>query len=333
MSHHTPRTDKVLAYLTRVRDGELQLLALVNLDPAGPTGWEVPGGGVDPGETPEVAVLRELHEEAGIDDARIVRKLTTVPWWNSYRDFVQTRHVYELAVDRALEDAWEHTVHGNGGDHGKRFEYRWLPIQYAGALSWGMGEYANLLLSDSREPTARGPAASLPPAIEIADDVRIRLATASDVGPVTAIRNHYIRTTTAIYTDKLDEEMDLWQRLKNADAKRHPLIVAVDHGTVLGYAALAPFDHKCGFVATVEDSIYVHPDHAGRGIGTALMADLLARADAAGHHVVYAQIDSEMHASRALHRKFGFDQVGTLEQVGRKFDRWCDCELWTKRLV
>ncbi|MEM8874786.1 MAG: GNAT family N-acetyltransferase [Planctomycetota bacterium] len=332
MSSSTPRTDKVLAYLTRERGDDLELLAFVNRDADGPTGWEVPGGGVDEGESPEDAVVREVHEEAGLDDARVVRKLTTTPWWNSYRDFVQTRHVYELAVDRDLPNAWQHTVHGDGGDNGKRFAYRWLPVRYAGALAWGMGEYADLLLDNRRKPTTRGPESASHRPVELPGDVKIRPATASDLGAITELRNHYIRTTTAIYTDKPAEEMDLWQRLKTANADRHPLIVAVDHGKVLGYASLSPFDPKPGFATTVEDSIYVAPTHAGQGLGSALMADLIRRAEKAGHHMVYAQIDSQMHASRRLHERFGFEQVGVLKEVGRKFGKWCDCELWAKHL-
>ena len=326
----------MLAYVTRSRDAETQLLVFRNLDETDPGGFEVPGGGVDDGETPEAAVVRELHEESGIADARIVRKLHEYGWWNSYRGRVQQRHVFHLQGGGASPDEWTHTVEGTGGDHGKRFAYRWLDLRHAGVLAWDMGQSVRYLKPRAERSEAPGPPATAPdPGLRCAhpsaSDVKIRPATASDLGAVTAILNHYIATSAAIYTDRPAEEMDLWQRLKNFDAKKHPLIVAAEQGNVVGYGSLSPVDAKVGYRHTVEDSVYVHPDHRGRGLGPALLAELLKLADAAGHHVVLARIDTDQPASIALHQRAGFEHVGTLPEVGRKFDTWRDASFWVRR--
>lgn len=312
----------MLAYITRRRGDETQLLVFQNLDSPDPLGLEVPGGGVDDGETPEQAVRREVAEEAGLHDLLVVRKLHEYGWWNSYRGRVQQRHVYHLRTDADLPEEWTHTVVGKGGDAGKRFAYRWIGLRHAGVLAWDMGLSARYLAEPHADDRHR----------PLDESLKVRLATPSDLGAVTAILNHYIATSAAIYTEKPAEEMDLWQRLKNWDAKKHPLIVAAEQGEVRGYAALSPTDAKPGYRHTVEDSVYVHPDHRGRGIGPALLAELLRLASEAGHHVVLARIDTEQPASIALHARHGFEHAGTLPEVGYKFGSWRDVGLWVRRI-
>ena len=84
------------------------------------------------------------------------------------------------------------------------------------------------------------------------------------------------------------------------------------------------FDKKCGYRTAAEDSLYVRPDRHGRGVGTALLGDLLRRADSAGIHTVIARIDTGQAASLGLHLRHGFDPVGVLREVGQKFGRRLD---------
>ena len=74
----------------------------------------------------------------------------------------------------------------------------------------------------------------------------------------------------------------------------------------------------------MENSIYIHHDHQRRGVGAALLTELIARARAIGFHAIIAGIDGEQTASVAIHSKFGFQKVGHLKQVGFKFGRWLD---------
>jgi phosphinothricin acetyltransferase len=112
----------------------------------------------------------------------------------------------------------------------------------------------------------------------------------------------------------------------------HPVTVAVLDGAVVGWGSLSPFHARAAYRHTVEDSVYVRPDMQGRGIGKALLADLIARAQALGHHAVMALIDGEQGPSIALHERFGFAHVGLLKEVGCKFSRWLDV-VYMERLV
>ena len=82
--------------------------------------------------------------------------------------------------------------------------------------------------------------------------------------------------------------------------------------------------------ATRETSVYLAPSARGRGLGRALYDELLRRVDADGIHVCLAVIAQPNAASEALHAAVGFRHVGTLHEVGRKFDRWVDTAVWQR---
>jgi 8-oxo-dGTP diphosphatase len=127
-------TDRVLAYVTRERDGRRELLVFDHRDYPD-AGTQVPAGRLEPDEDREAGLLRELEEEAGLADARIVRKFAKfgpgeLPHGRSY-----TNHAYELESPGA-RDEWEHTVVGDGDDRGLVFRYRWVPLEPEPTL-WG----------------------------------------------------------------------------------------------------------------------------------------------------------------------------------------------------
>ncbi|MFQ5502391.1 MAG: GNAT family N-acetyltransferase, partial [Phycisphaerae bacterium] len=78
--------------------------------------------------------------------------------------------------------------------------------------------------------------------------------------------------------------------------------------------------------------IYVNPDCHRQGIGHALLAELIDRARRHEHKNIIAQIADHQPASEALHESFGFKPIGTLEAIGRKFDRWIDVTIWQLKL-
>jgi phosphinothricin acetyltransferase len=92
----------------------------------------------------------------------------------------------------------------------------------------------------------------------------------------------------------------------------------------VGYGALSPWRSKPAYATSVEDSIYVHPVHQGRGIGRALLAELTRVATVHGFHAVFARIVGGHEASIRVHQALGFEVVGTEREVGRKFGRWLD---------
>jgi L-amino acid N-acyltransferase YncA len=112
-----------------------------------------------------------------------------------------------------------------------------------------------------------------------------------------------------------------------------PYLVAELDGAVAGYAYAAPYRPRPAYRFTVEDSVYIHPDHARKGLGRLLMVEVIAACTAAGCRQMLAVIgDSDNASSIGLHRALGFQHVGVLRNVGFKFERWVDTVLMQKTL-
>jgi len=154
--------------------------------------------------------------------------------------------------------------------------------------------------------------------------VILRDATEADLSAVRDIYNHAVEHTTAIWNETL---VDLDNRVEWFRARKmrgFPVIVAESNGTVAGYASYGDWRAFDGYRHTVEHSVYVDKDCRGLGIGEGLMRELIARASAAGVHVMIAGIEAENTASIRLHEKLGFRVAGTFCEVGTKFGRWLD---------
>ncbi len=163
-------------------------------------------------------------------------------------------------------------------------------------------------------------------------DFQIRYATDEDVPQIARIYNQAIENTTATFDTEpktIEDRME-WFRNRTDD---HPVIVATIEGRIVGWAELKPFGKRRAYRYTVENAIYVAPEAQGRGIGSALMQRLIEIAEEKRFHVMLAQIVSENQSSIHLHKKFGFEQVGLLREVGRKFDRWLDIVTLEKTLA
>lgn len=154
-------------------------------------------------------------------------------------------------------------------------------------------------------------------------NVIIRPAAAVDLPIINDIYNHYVLHSTCTYQTELEtaKEREAWFERHGV---RHPVVVAEMQGTVLGWGALSPFRARAAYGRTVENSVYVRHDAQRRGIGKAVLEQLIARAGQIGHHTIVAIIDAEQTPSIALHAQFGFVEAGRLRQVGFKFGRWLD---------
>jgi 8-oxo-dGTP diphosphatase len=133
---------KVMAYVVRRMAGEPELLVFEHRAfPA--AGVQVPAGTVEPGETIEAGLLRELEEEAGLGPAqvRLVGKLAEA--YETAHD--QQRHVFVLAPVSALPDRWTHNVRGSGDDEGMVFEYFWLALTPTLKLTGDQGRFLHLI--------------------------------------------------------------------------------------------------------------------------------------------------------------------------------------------
>jgi len=157
-------------------------------------------------------------------------------------------------------------------------------------------------------------------------ELEIRLATVADADRINDIYNHYVRTSTATFdTEEMTHERRVdWLRQHTG---QHPCTVAVLDGVVLGWGSLSQFRERKAWARTVEISTYISSDATGGGIGPALANDLHERARELGHHALISQIVHDNEASLKMVCRLGYDHVGTLRQVGRKFDRWLDVVL------
>jgi phosphinothricin acetyltransferase len=153
--------------------------------------------------------------------------------------------------------------------------------------------------------------------------ITIRPATENDLAAINDIYNHYVLSCTCTYQEAPEPLVGRQVWFHHHDAQ-HPVIVAEAEGRVVGWGSLSKFHERSAFRNTVENSIYIHHEHHRRGVGSALLAELIARARTAGFRAIMAGIDGEQAASMALHTKFGFQKVGHLKQVGFKFGRWLD---------
>jgi phosphinothricin acetyltransferase len=153
--------------------------------------------------------------------------------------------------------------------------------------------------------------------------ITIRPATAADLEPIRAIFNYYVARSTCTFQIEPETaaERAAWFRERSA---RHPVTVGTAGDEVIGWAALSPWKSRCAYADSAEASVYVRHEHHRRGIGRALLLDLIDRARAAGLHTVIGGACSEQAASLALQAALGFEPVGTFRAVGRKFDRRLD---------
>ena len=155
--------------------------------------------------------------------------------------------------------------------------------------------------------------------------MQIRDASFTDIDGIVTIYNHAVSHTTAIWNEATATAADRADWLAARRQSGYPVLVAVDaNDQVLGYASFGDWRAWDGYRHTVENSVYVRNDRQGEGIGKALLAELIDRARILGKHVMVAGIESSNTGSIELHRRFGFEPVGHLKQVGTKFDRWLD---------
>lgn len=159
----------------------------------------------------------------------------------------------------------------------------------------------------------------------MAPPVSIRPANAADAAEIAAIYNREVTTSTATF-DLVERSVDD-QRHWLAERSGAFCAIVAEHDSVpgvIGFAALSPYKERAAYRTTVEDSVYVHRDHAGTGVGKALLTRLIDVARESGFHTMMARIEASGEASIGLHRSCGFEVLGIEREVGRKFNRWLD---------
>lgn len=153
--------------------------------------------------------------------------------------------------------------------------------------------------------------------------MEVRPATAADAEAIREIYNAEVTGSTVTFdlVPRTAAEQRAWLEDRSGG---HVALVATDDGDVLGFGSLSPYRDRPAYNTSVEDSVYVHRDHRGRGVGRVLLDALIGTARNHGFHTVVARVVGGHDASIALHTAAGFGVVGTEREVGRKFGRWLD---------
>lgn len=160
----------------------------------------------------------------------------------------------------------------------------------------------------------------------------IRDAQESDCTAIAAIYNHYIRHTFVTFEEDDVVPTDMAARLSKVAAEGFWWLVVEDAGQVLGYAYATKWQSRAAYRHSVEISVYLHPEHAGKGYGTALYAELFQRLKAKGLHTVIGGVALPNAASERLHERFGMTKVAHFREVGHKFGKWIDVGYWQVQL-
>lgn len=165
--------------------------------------------------------------------------------------------------------------------------------------------------------TASRPAAAPALTIRPADD--------ADMAVIAAIYAHHVRHGYASFETEPPPAEEMTRRRDEIVARGLPYLVAELDGAVQGYAYAGLYRPRIGYRFTVEDSIYVEKDAPRRGIGRALLTELVTHCTALGYRQMVAVIgDTRNGGSIGLHAALGFRVVGTLPSVGFKLGRWVD---------
>ena len=163
--------------------------------------------------------------------------------------------------------------------------------------------------------------------------VILRVACAGDAASVNETYGYYIEHSLANFGEENKTVEERAEEIENL-LRMYPFWIAEDeNGRFLGFACAEPFRPKSGYRYTAELTIYLHPDSPkGRGIGTALYEKLLDCLSAQGFRVAVGVLYDQNHGSLALHRHFGFEQIGFMRNCCRKQGRWVSAVLLEKTL-
>lgn len=163
--------------------------------------------------------------------------------------------------------------------------------------------------------------------------MHIRPCDIQDLPAITAIYGREVEEGTASFETEPPDLAEITRRYQAIREHGLPYLVADRDGHIAGYAYAGPYHTRYGYRMTVENSIYIARDAQGQGVGTALLASVIEAATNAGMRQMIAIIgESTNQASIRLHAKAGFRQVGTLENVGRKFGKFLDVVIMQRSL-
>ncbi len=156
--------------------------------------------------------------------------------------------------------------------------------------------------------------------------INVRPAGINDLPAITEIYNEAVLTTDATF-DNEPKTLDQQHTWFAGHDKRHPIMVAETDGKVVGWASLSEWSSRCAYADTAEISIYIKDGFRNQGIGKKLMSAIMDAGEKRGLHTVLSRITEGNEASIHLHETAGFEDIGVMREVGRKFNRLLDVRL------
>jgi L-amino acid N-acyltransferase YncA len=156
--------------------------------------------------------------------------------------------------------------------------------------------------------------------------MKIRKAKINDLEAINRIYNYAVISTAATF-DTRPETIESRKKWFYRHSGKYPIIVAEDERGVISWASLSQWSDRCAYNNTAEISVYVDKNEQGLGIGNRLISRIIELARKNKLHVVIARIAGENEISVHLHKKYGFTHVGSLKEVGYKFDHYIDVHL------
>ena len=156
--------------------------------------------------------------------------------------------------------------------------------------------------------------------------LQIRKANIDDLKAILDIYNEAVLNTTATFdtTPRTFEKQQEWFENHKSN---HPVFIAEENKTIVGWASLSPYSDRCAYNTTVEVSVYIHADHRGKKIGSQLLEVITLEGQKVNNHTVISRITSDNLSSIHIHEKVGYRHVGTLKEVGIKFGKLLDVEI------
>lgn len=161
----------------------------------------------------------------------------------------------------------------------------------------------------------------------------VRPAAPQDLPAIQSVYAYHVLNGLASFEEDAPPLEEMRRRFEDVTGRGLPYLVAQDKGEVMGYGYCALYRERSAYRYTLEDSIYVKHGQQGKGIGRALLRELIVRCEALNYRQIVAVIgDSANAASIAVHASLGFVRAGNLRSTGFKFGRWVDTVLMQRPL-
>ena len=159
----------------------------------------------------------------------------------------------------------------------------------------------------------------------------VRACTPADIPAICDIYNHYIANTVITFEESPISVVEMQKRVETT-LQLFPWLVYEENEKIIGYAYASKWKDRSAYKHTAEVTVYLHPEHCGKGLGSILYVALIEQLANKNIHALLACIATPNAASERIHEQFGFRQVAHFREVGFKFGRWLDVGYWQKNL-